>query len=246
MLAPVNGSDRQFITADSHTAERGPGRGGGGGSPPGTPLEETNPFLPTPGILSRESGYVFAEPLRPGGKTPCERDSVCPRQRQGQRVVTATHGAWGGPWWCPPPCAGVAAPALSPAGWGAGLCHPRGHCCGSGRDGGGWGVPGYGEILPLRLQPATRWVSAAHRPLPASRRGGTMAGERRTGHPEAGGDSPSRRVTGAWPGCGVGPPLGKRYPAGPAPSGADAGLGWQPADTHSLRFDYFLRGRKLD
>lgn len=43
MLAPVNGRDWQFITADSHTAERGPGVGT---SPHGTPLEEPIPFLP--------------------------------------------------------------------------------------------------------------------------------------------------------------------------------------------------------
>ncbi|XP_017599096.1 PREDICTED: uncharacterized protein LOC108448992 [Corvus brachyrhynchos] len=40
MLAPVNGRDWQFITADSHTVERGPG---GGTSPRGTPLEEPIP-----------------------------------------------------------------------------------------------------------------------------------------------------------------------------------------------------------
>ncbi|KAL2301885.1 hypothetical protein Nmel_011286, partial [Mimus melanotis] len=44
MLAPVNGRDWQFITADSHTAERGPG---GGTSPHGIPLEEPIPFLPS-------------------------------------------------------------------------------------------------------------------------------------------------------------------------------------------------------
>lgn len=57
------------------------------------------------------------------------------------------------------------------------------------------------KILPLRLQPATRWVSAAHHLLlPAVRE--AEAGERQTGDPEAAGYSPSRRVPGAWPRCG--------------------------------------------
>lgn len=81
------------------------------------------------------------------------------------------------------------------------------------------------KILPLRPQPATRWVSAAHHLLlPAVRE--AEARERHTGDPEAAGYSPSRRAPGAclWVGR-----LGKWYPAGPAASGGDAGLGCGPS-----------------
>lgn len=246
MLAPVNGSDRQFITADSHTAERGPGSGGGGGSPPDTPLEETNPFLPTPGILSRESGYVFAEPLSAGGKP---RASVirCARGRDRDSGLSQ-----------PPTGRGVGrggVPRPAP-GWQPRPCPPQAGERGSATRGdtavapGGTGAAGVslvtGKSSRFGCSPRQGGCSLPTAPCLPAVGGARWQEERRTGHPEAGEDSPSRRVTGAWPGCGVASPLGKRYQAGPAPSGADVGLGWHSADTHSLRFDHFSRGRKLD
>lgn len=102
------------------------------------------------------------------------------------------------------------------------------------------------KILPLRLQPATRWVSAArHLLLPAVRE--AEAGERQTGDPEAAGYSPSRRVPGAWPRCVGGPPW-KVVPgrASRVERRCRTRVRSQhPADTHSLCFGYFSREVRL-
>lgn len=239
MLAPVNGRDWQFITADSHTAERGPG---GGTSPRGTPLEEPIPSsLPKHPPTGKQISVCRASKGKKQTNPKPNSASVVRsiRGRQGQPAVTATYGTWAGqlqPWTCSPDCARAAASGA------AGLCHPRGHCSGS-----------RGPCVPLFRRKFSRFACSP-------RQGGCLlpatsscqpSGKRRqeSGRQEI----PRPQVIPLpegflGPGRAVGGPPWKVVPGRAGRVGRRCRTrvrSQHPADTHSLCFGYFSREARL-
>lgn len=135
MLTPVNGSDWQFITADSHSAECGPGRGT---SPPGTLLEEIIPFVPSQASSPGKAATCLQSVQGENKRTTVRAWLGVSAAEAGTTRCHSHPWAWSEwlqPWPWPLPCAGVAVPALpregAAAGGGEVFCHPRRHRCGS-------------------------------------------------------------------------------------------------------------------
>lgn len=218
MLAPVNGRDWQFITADSHTAERGPG---GGTSPHGTPLEEPIPFLP-PQASSHGKADTCLQSLQGKKRTQNLTVRAWFKVSAIERGTTCCHSH------------------LRDMGSFSRGCVPRtapeqlqGGQRGSATGGATAVTPGdlvclcLEENSPASPAPRDKVGVCCPPPPPASRQG---KGGRETGDPE---DIPLPEGF-LGPGRAVGGPrLGKWYPAGPAASGGDAGLGCGPSTTRT-------------